>query len=224
MKALIFDSSTLINFTMNGLLDVFIKLKKEFDGKFLITENVEYETIKRPLKIKKFELGALRIKSLLDNKIIELPISIDIKNSQIEELTKDILKVANHTFIVKDSYIHLIDDGEASSLALSEILDKKGIKNMIVMDERTTRMLIEKPENLHKLLESKMHMRIKAREENFSLFSKFKIIRSCELAYIAYKKQLIELKNDEVLDALLYAVKYKGCSVSRSELEEMKRM
>lgn len=223
-KALIFDASTLINLSMNGMLDALEALKKIFPGKFLITKDVEYETIAHPLQIKKFELGALKIKQLLNNKIIELPESAGIKNYEIEEKTKEILKLANSSFIAENSYLHLIDSGEASCLALSEIFTEKGVKNLVVMDERTTRMLCENPENLRKLMENKFHAKIKSIKENFSFFSRFKIIRSCELMYIAYKNKLIELKNGNVLDALLYAVKYKGCSVSRNEIEEMKRL
>ncbi len=223
-KAIIFDASTLINFSMNGLLDVLSKLRKIFNGKFLITKSVEYEIIKRPLKIKKYELGALRIRAILRKKILELPSSFGIKDYEVEKRTKELLKLANHTFIVKNRYLHLIDLGEASCLALSEILTRKGIKNVISIDERTTRMLCEKPENLHKLLETKLHTKIIAKRENFSEFAKFEIIRSCELAYIAYKNNLVDLKDQNLLDALLYAVKYKGCSVSRNEIEEMKRL
>jgi len=223
-KALIFDASTLINLSMNGLLDVLEALKKIFRGKFLITEAVEYETIAHPLQIKKFELGALKIKQLLNKKILELPSSLGIKNSEMEERIKEILKSANSSFFAKDSYLHLIDNGEASCLALSELLTDKGIKNLVVMDERTTRMLCEKPENLRTLMENKLHTKITTKKENFSEFSKFKIIRSCELMYIAYKNKLIDLKNGNVLDALLYAVKYKGCSVSRNEIEAMKNL
>ena len=223
-KAIIFDAGTIITLSMNGLLDVFRELKKQFNGKFLITEDVEYEIIKRPLKIKKFELGALRIKQLLDEKVLELPSSVGIKDSIIQEKTHWLLDTANKTFFVKEKYIHLIDRGETSCLALSELLSKKGIENVISIDERTTRMLCEKPENLHKLLETKLHTKIRFKKENLAYFSKFRFIRSSELVYIAYKKNLVNLKNENVLDALLYAVKYKGCSISRNEIEEMKRL
>lgn len=223
-KALIFDSGTIINFSMNSLLDVLAKLKDLFQGEFLITEAVRYETIKRPLNIKKFELGALRIQTLLRKKIIELPSSLNIRDSEIEKRTIELLKLSNHTFIARNRYLHLIDKGEASCLALSEILTRKGIKNIITIDERTTRMLCEKPENLQKLLETKLHTKVKVKKENLPEFRKFRFIRSCELAYLAYKNNLVDLENGKVLDALLYAVKYKGCSVSRDEIEEMKRI
>tara|TARA_Y100000310_G_C20530586_1_gene738234 strand:+ start:408 stop:1088 length:681 start_codon:yes stop_codon:yes gene_type:complete len=223
-KALIFDAGTIINFSMNGLLNLLPKLKKEFNGRFLITGDVEYEIIKRPMNIKKFKLGALKIKKLLDDKVIELSDSIGVKTMEIEDERRKILEFANHTFFGEGKAIHLIDLGEASCLVLSDILTKKGIDNLIVIDERTTRMLCEKPENLHKLLETKLHTKVEMKKENLRVFSKFKFIRSAELVFTAYKKGLVDLKNRDVLDALLYAVKYKGCSISREEIEQMKKL
>lgn len=223
-KSLILDSGALINFSMNNLLDLFYELKKIFGGNFLITEMVMEETIRRPLNIKKYELGALMIQKLLKDKIIELPSSLKIENYKIEDRAREILNIANKTFYAKQKPLHLIDMGEASCLALSEILDAKNIKNMLVVDERTTRMLCENPNNLQKLLRNKLHTKIKAIKDNFSFFYKFKIIRSSELAYIAHKKKLVDLKDSRTLDALLYAIKYKGCSISREEIEEMKSL
>jgi len=221
-KAIVFDSGILINFSMNGLLELLGELKKVFKGKFLITEYVEYETIKRPLNIKKFELGALTIKKLLDDGIVEYPESIGIKGSEIKEKIGEILDLSNHAFFTKGKDLHLIDKGEASCLVLSELLNQKGIKNVIAIDERTTRMLCEKPENLQKLLETKLHTKVIMKKENLPFFKRFKFIRSAELVYIAYKRGLVNLKNGKVLEALLYAVKYKGCSISKEEIEEIK--
>jgi len=223
-KAIILDSGTIINFSLNSLLDLLEDLEKAFHGKFLITEDIRFEVVKRPLKIKKFELGALRIQQLLKKKIIHLPSYLGIDHKQIESRTRELLKLSNHTYMAKNKYLHLIDKGEASCLALSEILTRKGIKNVISIDERTTRMLCEGPENLRKLLENKLHTPVKVKKQNFPEFSKFKVIRSTELGYIAYKKGLIKIGNGNLLDALLYAIKFKGCSVSREEIEEMKRL
>jgi len=88
MKAFVLDSGILINFSMNGLLYVLEELKKNFDGKFLITKQVKYETVDRPIGILKFELGALRIKDLIDKKILEFP---EAKDSPIyQEYTFEI--------------------------------------------------------------------------------------------------------------------------------------
>lgn len=223
-KAIIFDSGVLISFSMNGITDIIEKLKGSFKGKFLMTSEIKREVIDTPLKIKRFKLEALKIKKLLDKGIIEMPSSLGIKDFEIKKRTKEITDIANNLFRGDEEDIHLIDTGEASCLALAEILDKKGIKNVIAVDERTMRVLVENPENLRKFLEKKLHVKISIRKENLKFLKKFSIIRSPELIYIAYKKRLIEAEDISALDALLYAVKYKGSSISSSEIEEMKKL
>ncbi len=220
MKSLIFDSGPLINFAMNGSLYLLEKLKSEFNGDFLITKEVKQEIIDTPLTIKEFELEALQLKSLYDKGVIKLA---DITPQQINELRKkrdEIMNTADTTFRTRKRYIHLIDKGESAVLALSNIIKP----NLIVIDERTTRILCENPENLKKLLEKKLHTSITADKKNYSYFRDFKIIRSTELAYIAYKKGFFDIKDSRVLEAMLYALKYKGCSISVGEIEEMKKI
>ena len=219
-KAIIFDSSTLISFVMNGLLDEFKKLKEIFNGEFLIPHEVKYEVIDRPINIKRFELEALELKSLLDNKILKLPEDFGIKEELISRKTSEMLKKANSIFYGNGRYIHLIDSGETACLVLSKILSERKIKNVIAVDERTTRMLFEKPENLRKLLERKIHIKIIRKNKDLPLFKDFKFIRSSELIYIAYEKGLINLKGKKVLDSLLYAMKFKGCAISEDEIRE----
>ncbi|MCX6749385.1 MAG: hypothetical protein NTW17_01405 [Candidatus Pacearchaeota archaeon] len=223
-KAIIFDSGTLISFSMNGLTDTIKKLKGIFKGKFLITQQVKKEVIDVPLKIKKFELEALKIKALLDEGVLELPSSLGIKDFDIEIGDNKMLGIANSTFSGKGRDINLLDHGETSCLALSKILTEKGIKNVIAVDERTTRLLAEKPENLKNILEERMHTKITIKNQNIGIFKDFKIIRSTELVYVAYKRNLIELKGPQVLDALLYALKFKGAAISGDEIEQIKRM
>lgn len=220
-KSLIFDAGPLINFSMNGLLHVFERLKQEFDGDFLITKEVKEEIIDRPLEIKKFELGALRLKQLFDKGVIK---HADITTEQVNELKhirEDLMQKANNTFKSKNKHVHLIDKGEAAALALAIILGKD---TPLVIDERTTRMLCENPERLGELLEKKLHKNIKSNKNNFSMFEGFKIIRSTELAHIAHKKELFELKDKRMYDAVLYALKYNGCSITDEEIEEMKKI
>src|SRR3989344_1622350 len=223
-KAIIFDSGVLISFSMNGVTDLIKELKGIFKGKFLITSEVKREIIDVPLKIKKFELEALKIKQLLDDGVLEMPSSIGINDSEISTRGNEILNAANSFFIGNGREIHLLDSGESSCLALSRILTERGIKNIIAIDERTTRMLVEKHENMREFLEKKLHVRIKVNHESLRFFNGFKIIRSTELAYVAYKKGLVKLKNADVLDALLYAMKFKGASISSEEIEEMKKL
>ena len=223
-KAIIFDSGTLINFAMNGLFEEFRELKKIFNGKFLITKEVKGEIIDRPITIKRFELEALKLKELLEDNVLEMPSAFGIDENKISQITKQVLDVSNDTFFGRENAIHIIDLGEASCLALSKLLDEKNIKNVISVDERTIRVLCEKPENLLALLQKKLHTGITAKKENFKYFQGYKFIRSAELMYILYKKGIIKLKNHNVLDALLYAVKFKGCAISDEEISQMEKL
>jgi len=224
MKAIIFDSSTIINLVMNGLLEEFEELKERFDGKFLITKEVSDEIIAKPMTIKRFKLEALKIKKLLDEKIIEMPSAIGIQDKEVSKKTSEILNKANNMFFGRGNAIQIIHSGEASCLALSLLLDEKNTDNIISVDERTTRMLGEKPENLSVLLQKKMHTGIQTKDENFDFFGNFKFIRSTELMYVAYKKGIIKLKNHDVLDAILYALKMNGCSISDEEISEIEKI
>lgn len=224
-KAIIFDSSTLINFAINGLLQEFRELKKLFDGKFLITREIVGEIIDKPMKIKRFELEALKLQELITDKVLEMPSSIGIDESKISKLTNEIMNIANNTFFGQGNAMHIIDIGESSCLALSKLLNEKGIKNVMSVDERTMRLLVEKPENLMAIFQKKLHTDLKFKKENLKPFKEFRFIRSTELIFIAYKKGIVKLRNHgNVLDALLYAMKLNGCSISDEEINEMKRL
>jgi len=225
MKYLIFDSGPLINFSMNGILDSLEKLKESFNGEFLITKEVKEEIIDIPLRIKKFELGAIRLEELFKKEVIKLA---DINKEEIEELRKlreNFMNTANSMFKAKNKAVHLLDKGESAALALSLIMKKKINRDVpIVVDERTTRMIIEKPENLKELMEKKLHSKLNSYTKNYSLFKGFKIIRSTELAYIIHKKNLFELKSQKAFEAILYGLKFKGCSISEKEVEVLSKM
>lgn len=223
-KAIIFDSGALISFSLNGITEIIKDLKDNFKGKFFITPEIKREIIDFPLKIKRFELEALKLKNLFDEGVLEFPSSIGITDSETLKKTAEVLDIANTSFKGDGRYIKLINGGEASCLALSKILAEKNIKNVLAIDERTTRMLVENQENLKGFLEKKLHVKIKIDKTKANFFKNFKIIRSAELVYIAYKKGLVKLKNSLVLDALLYAVKFKGATISSEEIEEMKRI
>jgi len=209
---------------MNGLLPELKSLKETFEGKFIITKEVKYEIIDRPITIKRFELEALKLQELINEGILEFPESLGIDENKITKDTETLLTIANNTFWEKGKPLHLIDLGETSAIVLSKMLNEKGIENVLAIDERTTRMLCEKPDNLKKLLQKKLHSSVDIRKENLHHFVGFKIIRSCELGYMIYKKGLTRIKNKKVLDAILYALKFKGCAISFEEIEEIKKL
>jgi hypothetical protein len=223
MKYLIFDSGPIISLTMAGLLPVLEKLKKIFPGEFIITPQVKIEIIDKPLKIKKYKLEAIQVKNLLERGIIKLSSDI-VSDQRLESEVKKILKITNGVLrTTKDKEkIKIIHKGEASCLAFSNLCRQNSV---IVIDERTTRILTESPEKLEKLMERKLHTPL---ELEFSLikdFKDFKFIRSTELIFLAYKKNLISMKKDnDLLDALLYGLKFKGAAISGVEIEEMKKL
>jgi len=223
-KAILFDASTLISFSMNGILYILEELKKNFNGKFIITKEVKYEIIDRPLKIKRFKLEALKLNELLKKGVLEMPSVFGINEEEISKRTQKILDIANSMYQGGKGDIHILDLGEASCLELSKMLNDKKIPNVIATDERTTRMLAEKPENLKKLLQKKLHSKVSYNKEKAKHFRPIKIIRSTEIAYVAYKKGLTKLKGKQALDALLFALKFKGCSISYDEIEEIERL
>jgi len=222
-KVIVFDAGSLIAFSMNCTLSVFRKLKEDFKGKFIIPKSVEYEIITRPMSIKKYKLGAFRLKALIDEGVLEFPSAVDIKEQEIKKRAGTYLKAANNLFFRDGRAIHLIDDGESACLAVSSILSERGIENVISIDERTTRMLCEKVENLKTLLATKLHTKIDMKGSAES-FKKFRFIRSSELIYVAFKKKLIKNQNKEFLDALLYAMKFKGCAISAREIKEIEKL
>lgn len=223
-RAIIFDSGTLITFVMNGLLPELRALRKLFKGKFFITPDVKAEVIDRPIHTKRFELEALKLQKLLDDNIIELPSSVGISDEELSEKTQEIMTQANTLFYAHGKAITIVSSGEVSCLSLYSFLEKNNVSCVIATDERTVRLLAEKPQNLRQLLQKKLKNRIQENPRGFDFFSRFRFLRSAELVYVAYKKGAIALKGEHVLDALLYATKFKGCAISSEEIEEMKRL
>lgn len=224
-KSIIFDAGTLISLSMSGLLYILKNLKKDFGGHFLITPDVKKEIIDVPIQRKRFELEALRVKALLEEGILEMPDVLGIDNKILNSKSREVMEMTNSFFKSHRKPLRILQLGESSCLALGKLLNEKGVENLIAVDERTTRVMVEKPENLKGLLEKKLHTRIDVKENSFGYFKDFRVIRSAEILYVAWKKEMVELKDgDTVLDALLYAVKFKGCAISSDEIEEIKKI
>jgi predicted nucleic acid-binding protein len=223
VKYLIFDSGSIINFTQNCLVSMFRDLDKVFQGDFLVTPEVIYETTVHPLRIKKFEWGAIRIQSLIDEEILKPFQDEEVCSyKDLKEKTQEVLNLVNNSLFSEGKPIHLIEGGEAECLALSLILSERKIPNAVVIDERTARMVCENPDQLHDLMESKLEAKLEFKKENLAVFQSIKVFRSTELVYMAFKKGLID-SDRKKLEAILYALKFGGCSVSENELEFMKK-
>lgn len=224
-KILILDSGPLINLSINGLLYIYEKLKKTSSIEIVITDKVYDEVVKRPSNIPRFELGALRVKALIDDKIIKFPKEIGINQQELEKETDRLLGLINCSLQTgNNEYVNIVSPAEVSCLALSLLLSKKDTENLIGIDERTTRILFEKPENLEKIMSEKLHRRVIADKDKIQSLGQFRFIRSSELVYVAYKKGLIGIEDKKALEALLYATKYKGSSISWEEIDELKKL
>jgi predicted nucleic acid-binding protein len=209
---------------MNGLLETFEQLSHIFQGEFLITPAVKYESIEHPLQIKRFEWGALRINKLLEDEVIKSIEDEDpVSKEELNKKTQEILDSVNSSFSLDGKQIYLIEKGEAECLAMSLLLKEHGIDSAVVIDERTARMICENPENLEKIMETKLHTNIKINFNLIKQLQKLKIIRSTELMYMAYKKNILD-KDKKTLEAVLYALKFGGCSISEKEVDIMKNM
>ncbi len=214
MNEIIFDSSSIISVSQNCLMKVLENLSKKTSSSFIIPKSVEFESVIRPLKINKFELNALRIK-----KAIELGW---LKTEETEVDSSKVEAFANNIFFSENKPVKIIHKGEAETIALYKKLNA----SVLVIDERTTRMLIEEPKNLQKKLRFNYKKNIKLNKTNLNKFSSFtgkiNIVRSAELIAEAFDLDCFkgELENSaKALEASLYALKFNGCSVSIKEIK-----
>jgi len=69
----------------------------------------------------------------------------------------------------------------------------------------------------------KLHKKMTQQKKPNEEFHKSDFIRSTELIYVAYKKGIIP-NNKELLDAMLYAAKFKGAAISSEEIKEIERL
>lgn len=221
MRAIVFDTSTIITLSSNNLLWVLKKLKEKFNGKFLISDEVKKEVVDVPLKIKRFELKALQVLKVIKDGVLE-----SYKGRLYSNDTNKILDITNNLFYTFNNNIKILHGGEASTIALAKNIDA----NAIAIDERTARVLVENPLMLANHLSSKLHTKIKFNSKNLELLKGFckglNVIRSSELVWYAERINAFPYPapKKEVLDSLLWAVKLAGCAISKYEIEEFEKL
>lgn len=154
------------------------------------------------------------------------------KNKYSSVEAEELLDLANSCFSTRGHPVKIVDKAEIETLMI--VLENRALA--MVIDERTLRLLVENPKKLEKVLESRLRTNIKMNKKNVDKFKELtqdiKIMRSTELAYIAYKLNLLNryitakkvldptLKK-ELLEGALWALKLKGCSISGEEINEM---
>lgn len=218
MKFAIFDAGPLISLTLSGMLGILEKMKGK-DIEFIITPQVKKEVVERAMTIKKYKLEAVKIANIIEKGILSESSNF-IKDEVLAKETINSMNLSRQVISAGSEKINLIQEGEASCLAFSKLCKSE---NIIVIDERTTRLISESVESLKEVMEKKLHIKLQINKKGLEYFKSFMYIRSSELVFMAFKNGLIELKRDrETLDALLYSLKFRGAAISSREIEEMK--
>jgi hypothetical protein len=234
-RTIIFDTGPIITFAITALLSKIVKLKDFYQGDFILPTSVERELVDRPLATKKFRLEALQVLHYIQGGTFKV-----YNTEKTNTLTKEILGIANSTFKAKGNWIRIVSHAEVSVFACAIELGS----STVVIDERTMRLLIEEPNKIREILEKKLHTKVEADEQKINLIKEMskgiEVIRSAELAMISYELGLLDdylinsselhksgithhkVKDSEtlLLEAVLWALKLNGCSISTKEIEQ----
>ncbi len=224
-KEILCDSSALISITDSCIAHALPFLARKFNISFIITETIEYECVTHPLSLatKAYAFSALRIANALQNGTL-----VKVKsNPEIIAKRDEILRLTNNIFFSQGRPMTLVQAGEAEMLALANDLK---IRHLL-MDERTTRLLIEAPFKIKDHFEEEFHTNVMVNRENLDKFSDMvrgmQVSRSSELLALAYENGYFDdyknLKKD-AYSAALYRLKYAGCGIRYDELEELAKM
>ncbi|MBW2973626.1 hypothetical protein KY346_04485 [Candidatus Woesearchaeota archaeon] len=226
MKAMIFDAGPIISLTTNNLLWLLKPLKEKFKGEFYITESIRKELVERPLKTKKFKFEALQVQDQIEKGVLKV-----IKDPKVTQKAKQLLDVANNIFYIHKRPLKAVQLGELETLAAAKVMKIP----YIVVDERITRLLLESPGQMEQLLEKRMHADVHVRKDKLAKLHKevegVKLIRSLELATIAYEQGLLDdyiakipEARKQLLQAVLWGIKLNGCSAGQTEIDEIVKM
>ena len=223
MKSLIFDAGPIISMATNNLLQILPPLKDQFKGNFYLTESVKKELVDRPFEIKKFKFEAIQVEKLIEDRVLEV-----IDTNFIRQETPKLFGIANNIFRAFNHDMHIVHIAEMSVIAAA--LDVKA--DAIIIDEKTTRLLIENPRFLLEIMRKTLHTSIGINESNLKEFrdrtSNIRAIRSVELVTVAYEKGMLDSyvtkipdARKNLLESVLWGVKLNGCAVSKEEIEQI---
>ncbi|MBW2986373.1 hypothetical protein KY333_03305 [Candidatus Woesearchaeota archaeon] len=221
MKAMIFDAGPIISLTTNNLLWTLEPLKAKFGGEFYITEGVRKELVEKPLTTKKFKFEALQVQHQIEKGVLKV-----IKNPEVTKKAKQMLDLANNVFYIRKHPLQTLQLGELEALAAAKLMKIP----YIVVDERMTRLLLENPGQMEQLLERRLHADVHVKRDKLVKLHKevegVKLIRSLELAAIAYEHNILDdylvkipEARKQLLQAILWGIKLNGCSAGQNEID-----
>ncbi|MBU2561849.1 MAG: hypothetical protein KKD17_06125 [Nanoarchaeota archaeon] len=226
MKSLIFDAGPVISLTTNNLLWTLDYLKDIFKGDFYIPQAVKVELVDRPLASKKFKFEALQVGFRIKKGVLTV-----VEEQKIKILAEELLELANHSFKIRGNWLRIAHYAEMEVIAAASVLNASAV----VIDERTTKLIIEDQSGLARMLEKHMGSKVYTNQANLNKIKNWtkgiKIIRSVELVMVAYEKGIFNkyLPDGEdaartLVESLLWGVKLHGCALSRQELNDLVRI
>jgi rRNA-processing protein FCF1 len=224
MKSLVFDSGPLISLAMNSMLNLIPKLQEKYGAPFYIPSAIVNELVETPSHSKRYAFESLAIKRLIKDGYLEV-----FNTEHFSEEIDLTLNLANSIFYIGQKNLVILNRGEIETIVIAKNISA----DAVVVDERTTRVLIENPFRLHRFLEKKFGYKITINKENLREFerhfSTLRIIRSVELALVSvdlgFLNSLIELEmKDKVVEAMLWALKMNGCAVSEMEIKKLVKL
>ncbi|MCW1296384.1 MAG: hypothetical protein OH319_01750 [Candidatus Parvarchaeota archaeon] len=225
-KIIVLDSSTIISLSVNCLLHSLSQLKERTGVNFLIPPWVEDETVKTAVNSIRFRLEGIRIINEIGRNTIQVMGNRIVRNDAI-----NILNLANNMFYAWNSPLRIIQKGEAEVLALCKFVGG----SYIGCDEKTMRLIIENPENMRRILESKLHTEVIVNRKNLARFREIangiNVLRSADIVAIAFDmgvfddylsscKDYLETSRSDFVKGFLWALRYSGCSISESEIND----
>ncbi len=220
-KNIVCDSSGLISLADTGNLGV-LKFLSAQGISFYITPGVKSEITTRPMSIKKYALSAIRLQKCIDDGVLRLLASVTL-----HEQTQRILKAANSMMYAGSKPLELLQLGEAECLSIFA----SASAHMLLVDEKTTRLLVENPHKLRETIQTRSSEGIRldqARRDEFaSLTRDVACLRSSELLAFAYSKGYFDdFRNlkEEAFKASIYALRDSGCGLAASEIVEYENM
>lgn len=212
------DSSALISITDACFIHTLYMLKKSFRGQFIIPPSVQFEIVDHPRRVRMHAIYALRLaRAIADGILTVVPLRERGQMTQI-------LDLANQSFWVEGKPLELLQAGETECLALAL---ETGVRDVLV-DERTTRAMIESPDEFTEHLKKEFGPRLRVNSKNLetfvSLFRDVRFYRSSEVLLMAYEKGYFDdygAMKEEALEAALYRLKYSGCALTTAEIEQL---
>jgi len=221
MKSLVFDAGPVISLTTNNLLWLLGQLKPLFHGEFYIPKGVKSELVDKPLSSVKFKFEALQVKNEIKKSNL-----VVIDNTKITMLAEELLVLANNLFKIRGNWLTIVHFAEMEVLSTAIVLNSLAV----VIDERTTKMLVENPLELAKMFEERMGSKISINQKNLDKIREWtkgiKVLRSVELVMIAYEKGLMKEYLPDgnhaartLVESLLWGVKIHGCAISKKEID-----